>query len=61
MALGQRTRTALETYGNTYTTFSGADITCTFNNVVVGSIAGLTWSVTREKAPVFTIETCGLN
>lgn len=54
-ALGQRATSAIETYGNTYTTFSGADITCMFNGTMVGSLAGLTWSVTREKAPVFTM------
>lgn len=39
----------------TYTTFSGADIVCMFNNVVVGELAGITWSVTREKAPIYTM------
>ena len=53
--LGQRTTSAIEQYTKTYTTFSGADITCSFNGTMVGSIAGLTWSVTREKAPVFTM------
>ncbi len=45
----------VEQYGKTYTSFSGADIVCTFNGVVVGSLAGITWSVTREKAPIFTM------
>lgn len=32
----------------TYTTFSGADIVATFNQVVIGELLGITWSVTRS-------------
>lgn len=39
----------------TYTTFSGADIVATFNEVVIGELLGITWSVTREKAPIYTM------
>lgn len=53
--LGERNSSVTDTYTKTYTTFSGADIVCTFNGTVVGALAGLTWSVTREKAPVFTM------
>lgn len=42
-------------YTETYTTFSGADIVCAFNNTVIGELAGITWSVTREKAPIYTM------
>ncbi len=45
----------IEQYTKTYTTFSGADIVATFNGTPIGSLAGITWSVTREKAPVFTM------
>jgi len=45
----------LSTYTETYTTFSGADIVCTFGGVTIGSISGITWSVTREKAPIYTM------
>lgn len=45
----------LSKYTNTYTTFSGADIVCTFGGVVIASLSGITWSVTREKAPVYTM------
>lgn len=54
-AIGDRGIGAAEAYTRTYTTFSGADIVATFNGTVVGTLAGLTWSVTREKAPVFTM------
>lgn len=53
--LGGRSLDDISKYTNTYTTFSGADIVCTFNGTVVGSLSGITWSVTREKAPVFTM------
>ena len=46
--LGQRDSSTIEQYTKTYTTFSGADIVTTFNGVVVGSLAGITWSVTRN-------------
>lgn len=46
--LGERNSTVTDTYTKTYTTFSGADITCTFNGTVVGTLAGITWSVTRN-------------
>jgi hypothetical protein len=42
-------------YTETYTTFSGADIVCTFDGVTIGTLSGITWSVTREKAPVYTM------
>lgn len=53
--LGQHDSSLIEKYTKTYTTFSGAEIACTFNGVVVGSLSGITWSVTREKAPVYTM------
>jgi len=51
---------ALETssvnkYLNTYTTFSGADIVATFGGVAIGALSGITFSVTREKAPIYTM------
>lgn len=42
-------------FTETYTTFSGADIVCTFEGVTVGTLSGITWSVTREKAPIYTM------
>ncbi len=52
--LGNRNST-IEEYTKTYTTFSGADIVATFNGTAIGTLSGITWSVTREKAPVFTM------
>lgn len=42
-------------FSETYTTFSGADIVCTFAGVAIGALSGITWSVTREKAPIYTM------
>lgn len=45
----------LSSFTETYTTFSGADIVATFGGAPVGALAGITWSVTREKAPIYTM------
>ena len=42
-------------YTNTYSTFSGCDITCSFGSQVIGELQGISYSVTREKAPVYTM------
>ncbi len=42
-------------YTKTYTTFSGCDIVATFGNVVIGALQAITYSVSREKAPVYTM------
>lgn len=41
-------------YTKTYTSFSGCDIACTFGTTVIGSLNAITYSVTREKAPLYT-------
>lgn len=42
-------------YTKTYTTFSGCDIVCTFGNQVIGELQAVSYSVSREKAPVYTM------
>jgi len=42
-------------YTETYTSFSGADIVAQFNGQTIGTIAGITWSISREKAAVYTL------
>ena len=42
-------------YTKTYTSFSGCDIVCTFGSEVIGSLQAITYSVSREKAPVYTM------
>jgi hypothetical protein len=49
-----------QTITKSYTSYSGADIVATFTPpggkpVVVGELQGITYSVTREKAPVYTM------
>jgi hypothetical protein len=47
--------TGLSSFTDTYTTFSGADIVCTFGSTIIGTLSGITWSITREKAPIYTM------
>jgi len=42
-------------YINTLTSFSGADLVCTFANKVVGELQQISWAIQRQKAPVFTL------
>lgn len=42
-------------FANAYTSFSGVDITATFDNVPIGTLQGISYSVTREKSPIYTI------
>lgn len=42
-------------YTRTYTTFSGCDIVATFGNVVIGELQAISYSISREKAPVYTL------
>lgn len=42
-------------YTRTYTSFSGADIVATFGNVVIGELQAISYSVSREKAPIYTM------
>ena len=42
-------------YTKTYSSFSGADITASIGNYLIGELQSITYSVTREKAPVFTM------
>lgn len=46
---------SVENYTKTYTTFSGCDIVATFNGKVIGELQAITYSVSREKAPVYTM------
>lgn len=42
-------------YSNTYTSFAGSDVVALFNDREVGTLSGISWSVTREKAAVYTM------
>lgn len=38
-----------------YNSFSGQDIRATFGDKVIGTLQGISYSVTREKAPIYTM------
>ena len=42
-------------YTKTYSTFGGCDIVPVFNGKVIGEIQAITYSITREKVPVYTM------
>ena len=42
-------------FTRTYTSFSGCDIKAVFHNVIIAEIQGVSFSVTREKAPIYTM------
>ena len=42
-------------YTRKYTSFSGSDIVATFNGKVVGELQQISYSVTREKVPIYTM------
>jgi hypothetical protein len=39
----------------TYNSFSGVDMIVTFGNATVGEVQGVSYTVTREKAPLYTM------
>ena len=47
--------TLAQEYTKTYTSFSGCDIVASFNGKVIGELQGITYSVSREKAPIYTM------
>lgn len=46
---------ATKAIGQSYNSFSGVDIKAVFNNVVIGELQAISYSITREKAPVYTM------
>lgn len=42
-------------YLKTMTSFSGADLICTFGNTVIGELQSISWGVERETAPIYTL------
>jgi hypothetical protein len=47
--------TLAQEYTKTYTSFSGCDIVASINGKVIGELQGITYSVSREKAPIYTM------
>ena len=46
---------AVSEYVRSYNSFSGVDIKATFGGKVIGELQGVSYSVTREKAPIYTM------
>jgi len=46
---------AVSEYTRSYNFFSGVDIKATFGGKVIGELQGISYSVTREKAPIYTM------
>lgn len=44
-----------EEFKKTYTSFSGCDILASFNGIQIGELQAITYSVSREKAPIYTM------
>jgi len=42
-------------FSKAYNSFSGCDIRAVFSNQVIGTLQGISYSVTREKAPIYTM------
>lgn len=42
-------------YSKTFTSFSGSDIVATFGGKTIGELQSITYSVTREKAPIYVM------
>lgn len=46
---------AAKAIGQSYNSFSGIDIKAVFNNVTIGELQAISYSITREKAPIYTM------
>lgn len=44
-----------EEYTKTYSSYSGCDIVASFNGKILGELQAITYSVSREKAPIYTM------
>jgi len=42
-------------YSKSYNSFSGVDIKAVFGSRVIGELQGISYSVSREKAPIYTM------
>lgn len=49
------TQPLVSSYTAQYTSFSGADIVATVDNHIIGELQAISYSVTREKTPIYTM------
>ena len=45
----------MDSFTRTYNSFSGVDMLVAFNNKIIGELQGISYTVQREKAPVYTM------
>jgi hypothetical protein len=45
----------LNSYSRTYNSFSGVDMIATFGGTIIGELQGISYTVQREKAPIYTM------
>jgi hypothetical protein len=45
----------MESFTRTYNSFSGVDMVVTFNRRIIGEVQGISYTIQREKAPVYTM------
>ena len=48
-------KNSVSTFNKTYNSFSGVDMVCTFGNKVIGELQGISYTIQREKAPIYTM------
>ena len=53
--MAQATDLLDNTYTSTYTSFAGTDIQAVLDGRPIGNLMGISYSVTREKAPIYTM------
>lgn len=49
------TNMTTQEYTKTYSSFGGCDITAAFNGKIIGELQGITYSISREKAAIYTM------
>jgi len=42
-------------FSRSYNSFSGLDMRATFGHAIIGELQGISYSITREKAPIYTM------
>jgi hypothetical protein len=50
-----RTTPQISEFSRSYNSFSGVDMKATFANRTIGEIQAISYSITREKAPIYTL------
>lgn len=44
-----------DAFSRTYNSFSGVDMICTFGGKIIGELQGISYTIQREKAPIYTM------